>query len=368
MKVNTKEKLVKGSLVALAITPAITNIIPASADEVVAFDLPGIDGSKPEEPTPEPTPPVTEPEKPAPTPEEPDNGGGSGDTSKPPVNEPEQPAPPVYVPEITSEITYNATSYENVIVKQSEVSNVLALTNINITKTTVTKEDGVPVSSIQEVVSPVLVGSVDNTLGVKEVVYTTAGSTNTWSFNINVVKDSAVVSADRGLAINVDNPSVKISQSQAQAMNKVEDFINLNQVSGVNAKGQTQVIAIPNQQAVLDVVNGVVGVHTIQYGIDSTSTLDARNKFIATATIEVEYEESVDETQGGVVNGTVDASQLKGETGNQSTKGSSNQENEVLQTSGFITPNTGVSIEYLALFSVMTIAGITLFMLRKNHK
>lgn len=366
MKEKTKEKLVKGSLVALAIAPAVTNVIPASADEVVTFDLPGIDG-RPEEKPEVPQPPVVEPEQPS-VPEE------KPEVPQPPVVEPEQPsvpevpAPPVYVPEITSEVTYNATSYENVIVKQSEVNNVLALANINITKTTVTKEDGVPVSSIEEVVSPVLVGSVDNTLGVKEVVYTTNGSSNTWSFNINVVKDSAVVSADRGLAINIDNPSVKITQSQAQAMTKVEDFINLNQVSGVNAQGEAQIIAIPNQQAVLDVVNGVVGVHTIQYGIDSTSTLDARNKFIAAATIEVEYEEEVDETVDGQVDGTVDASQLKGETGNQSTKGSSTQENEVLQTSGYYTPNTGVSIQSLTLFSVIAVAGITLFMLRKNHK
>ena len=365
MKENTKEKLVKGSLVALAIAPVVTNVIPASADEVVSYDLPGIDG-RPEE-TPEvPQPPVVEPEQPS-VPEKPEQPEVPSVPDTPSEPTPD-PAPPVYVPEITSEVTYNATSYEDVIVKQSEVNNVLALANINITKTTVTKEYGVPVSSIQEVVSPVLVGSVDNTLGVKEVVYTTAGSTNTWSFNVNVVSDNAVVSADRGLAINIDNPSVKITQSQAQAMTKVEDFINLNKVSGVNAKGQTQTIAIPNQQAVLDVANGVVGVHTIQYGIDSTSTLDTRDKFIATATIEVEYEEQVDETVDGQVDGTVNASQLKGEVGNQNTKGSSNQENEVLQTSGYYTPNTGVSIQSLALFSVMAVAGISLFMLRKNHK
>ena len=365
MKTEIKSKIIKGSLFALALSPIATNFVPMSASELAPKDLPGVDG-RPEEPevpsTPEPTPPTT-PEEPV-QPEEPEVPS----TPEPTPPSKPTPQPPVYEPTITQEVSYTSTSNEAIVVKQGEVGNVLGLANINIVKTTTTKEDGVVVGTTTENVNPVLVGSVDSSLGVKTITYTTTGTDKQWTFTANVVSDNAVVSQDRGVYINVGKPKVSLTQTQALAMTSYDEFVELHNVSAGDANGNYQIVVLPKQVGAVDVRAGKVGTHTIEFGIAKDYSL-TKNVFIATAECEV-VEDGSNVNDSITDEGLKDNSQLKGETGNTTTKEENETKEDTLQQGGYSYQGvkTGISSQYtmLSLLTTVVVSVISLFIIKKN--
>lgn len=364
MKNEIKSKIIKGSLFALALSPIATNFVPMNASELATKDLPNVDGrpDDQEPPVVDPTPPTT-PEQP----EQPEVPEVPSTPEPTPPSEP-TPQPPVYEPTITQEVSFKATSNEAIVVKQGEVGNVLGLANINIVKTTTTKEDGVAVSTTEENVSPTLVGTVDSSLGVKTVTYTTTGTDKQWTFKINVVDNNAVVSQDRGLYINVGKPKVTLTQTQALAMTSYDEFVELHDVSAGDANGNSQIVVLPKQIGAIDVRAGKVGTHTIDFGIAKTYSL-TRDVFKATAECEVIADGSnVDESITD--EGLKDNSELKGETGNITTKEENTTQEDTLQQGGLVYQGvkTGINSKSTMLFLLTTVvvSVISLFGIKRN--
>ena len=350
-----KMKVLKASLLAATLLPIGTMAhLENNASEIVMYDLPSID-QKPEKP-------------------KPDQGTGGETTppNKPEVNpEPPKPAPPVHVPTITSKDTFdNVITSPNIIVRQSEVGSLdlLSACGVTITKTTQTFSDGVLTSTTKEVATPSLVNQPTNSLGVQTISYTTNGTDKTWSFNINVVNDNMFINADRFYAIDIKQQNVVITQSEAQKFTTADSFINLNGVSGIDATGKSVVIAMPIQSSVNDIASGKVGKYSVEYGIsiNSRETTYA-NTFTAQANIEVVADPKqpvVEKPQQ--VEGLVDGSQLKGDTGNQVAQSEVvNEQNETLRQGGTYTPQTGVNTtSTIVLLSTIAISACMLMFIK----
>ena len=366
-----KMKVLKTSLLAATLLPIGTmSILENNASEVVMYDLPGID-QKPEKPQPE-QPEPEQPVEPTP-PEQPEKPSPEVPEEKPDVKpEPPKPAPPVHVPTITSKDTFdNVITSPNIIVRQSEVASLdlLSAAGVTITKTTQTFSDGILTSTTKEVATPILVHQPTNSLGVQTISYTTDGTDKNWSFNINVVNDNMFINADRFYAIDIKQQNVVITQSEAQQLTTADSFINLNGVSGVDATGKNVVIAMPIQSSVNDIASGKVGKYSVVYGIsiNSRETTYA-NTFTAQANIEVVADPKkpvVEKPQQ--VEGLVDGSQLKGDTGNQVAQNEVVDEHKTLRQGGTYTPQTGVSAtSTIVLLSTIAISACVLMFIKRK--
>lgn len=364
-----KMKVLKTSLLAATLLPigAISSL-ENNASEIVMYDLPGID-QKPTKPEPE------QPVEPKPdTKPNPDQGtGGETTPSEKPDTKPEpsKPAPPVHVPTITSKDTFdNVITSPNIIVRQSEIDSLDLLTTagVTITKTTQTFSDGVLTGTTKEVVTPNLVNQPTNSLGVQTISYSTNGTDKTWSFNINVVNDNMFINADRFYAIDIKQQNVVITQSEAQQLTTADSFINLNGVSGIDATGKSVVIAMPIQSSVNDIASGKVGKYSVEYGIsiNSRETTYA-NTFTAQANIEVVADPKqpvVEKPQQ--VEGLVDGSQLKGDTGNQVAQSEVVDQQKTLRQGGTYTPQTGVNTSTVVLLSTIAISACMLMFIKRK--
>lgn len=364
-----KMKILKTSLLAATLLPigAISSF-ENNASEVVMYDLPGID-QKP--PKPEPEQPVEPKPDPKPNPDQ-GTGGETTPPNKPEVKpEPPKPAPPVHVPTITSKDTFdNVIASPNIIVRQSEVSSLdlLSTAGVTITKTTQIFKDGVLTSTTKEVATPSLVNQPTNSLGVQTISYTTNGTDKTWSFNINVVNDNMFINVDRFYAIDIKQQNVVITQSEAQQLTTADSFINLNGVTGLDATGKSVVIAMPIQSSVDDIASGKVGKYSVSYGIsiNSRDTTYA-NSFIAQANIEVVADPEtpvVEKPQQ--VEGLVDGSQLKGDTGNQVAQSEVVDGHKTLRQGGTYTPQTGVNTSTVVLLSTIAISACMLMFIKRK--
>ena len=363
-----KMKILKTSLLAATLLPIGTLAhLENNASEIVMYDLPGID-QKPEKP--EPEQPVEPKPDPKPTPDQ--GSGGETTPSEKPQPEPPKPAPPVHVPTITSKDTFdNVITSPSIVVRQSEVGSLDLLTaaGVTITKTTQTFSDGVLTSTTKEVATPILVNQPTNSLGVQTISYTTNGTDKTWSFNINVVNDNMFINADRFYAIDIKQQNVVITQSEAQQLTTADSFINLNGVSGIDATGKSVVIAMPIQSSVNDIASGKVGKYSVEYGIsiNSRETTYA-NTFTAQANIEVVADPQqpvVEKPQQ--VEGLVDGSQLKGDTGNQVTQSEVIDQQKTLRQGGTYTPQTGVNAtSTIVLLSTIVISACMLMCIKRK--
>lgn len=364
-----KMKILKTSLLAATLLPIGTMAhLENNASEIVMYDLPGID-QKPEKP--EPEQPVAPKPDPKPNPDQ-GSGGETTPSEKPPAKpEPPKPAPPVHVPTITSKDTFdNVITSPNIVVRQSEVGSLDLLTaaGVTITKTTQTFSDGVLTSTTKEVATPSLVNQPTNSLGVQTISYTTNGTDKTWSFNINVVNDNMFINADRFHAIDIKQQNVVITQSEAQQLTTADSFINLNGVTGVDATGKSLVIAMPIQSSVNDIASGKVGKYSVSYGIsiNSRETTYA-NSFTAQAIIEVVADPKtpvVEKPQQ--VEGLVDGSQLKGDTGNQVTQSEVVVQQKTIRQGGTFTPQTGVNTSTVVLLSTIAISACMLIFIKRK--
>lgn len=354
-----KIKILKTSLLAATLLPiGAMSGFENNASEIVMYDLPGID-QKPEKPQPAPKP-------------EPDQGSGGETTpsEKPDVKpEPPKPNPPVHVPTITSKDTFdNVITSPNIIVRQSEVGSLdlLSAAGVTITKTTQTFSDGVLTSTTKELATPSLVNQPTNSLGVQTISYTTNETDKIWSFNINVVNNNMFINADRFYAINIKQQNVVITQSEAQQLTTADSFININGVSGIDATGKSVVIAMPIQSSVNDIASGKVGKYSVEYGIsiNSRETTYA-NTFTAQASIEVVVDQKPEKPQP--VEGLVDGSQLKGDTGNQVAQMEVVDEHKTLRQGGTYTPQTGVNTtSKIILLSTIAISACMLMFIKRK--
>lgn len=360
-----KMKILKTSLLAATLLPIGTMAyLENNASEIVMYDLPGID-QKPQKPDPE------QPVEPKPDPKpNPDQGTG-GETTPPEKPEPPKPKPPVHVPTITSKDTFdNVITSPNIIVRESEVGSLdlLSASGVTITKTTQTFSDGVLTGTTKEVVTPSLVNQPTNSLGVQTITYTTDGTDKTWSFNINVVNDNMFINADRFYAIDIKQQNVVVTQSEAQQLTTADSFINLNGVSGIDATGKNVVIAMPIQSSVNDIVSGKVGKYSVEYGISINSReITYANTFTAQANIEVVADPKtpvVEKPQQ--VEGLVDGSQLKGDTGNQVAQSEVVDQQKTLRQGGTYTPQTGVNTSTVVLLSTIAISACMLMFIKRK--
>ncbi len=358
MEINTKNKIIKASLFTLALSPIATNFVPMSASELSTKDLPSTD-NHPQEPTPQP--PVVEPEEPS-TPEP---------TPPSEPNEPEVPnEPPVWQPEVSIKTSYTANSFDSLVVKQSEVSNVLALAEVTITKTEQTFTEGVLTNEVTTNFTPKLTNTIEG-LGVKTVTYTDSEglSGQEWTFSVNVVPDTALVNSARTLSFNISNPTISLTQAEAIALPDYGKLIELCGVSATDSKGQNLTVVLPKQIGAVDVRSGKVGTHNVEFGIanyyDQTRAIVSDNPFIVSAQVEVLYDGSLETTP--TEEGLVDTNQLKGDASNS--KVSSNSTNEqVVQSGGFVTPNTGTKNNIAMLTTVMLSGTIALSLLLRNKR
>ncbi len=364
-----KMKVFKTSLLAATLLPIVAiSSLENNASEIVMYDLPGID-QKPTKPKPEQ--PVEPKPDPKPNPDQ-GTGGETTPSEKPdPKPEPTKPAPPVHVPTITSKDTFdNVITSPNIIIRQSEVGSLDLLTTagVTITKTTQTFSDGVLTSTTKEVATPNLVNQPTNNLGVQTISYTTNGTDKTWSLNINVVADNMFINADRFYAIDIKQQNVVITQSEAQQLTTADSFINLNGVTGVDATGKSVAIAMPIQSSVNDIASGKVGKYSVSYGIsiNSRETTYA-NSFTAQANIEVVADHKtpvVEKPQQ--VEGLVDGSQLKGDTGNQVAQSEVVDQQKTLRQGGTYTPQTGVNTSTVVLLSTIAISACMLMFIKRK--
>lgn len=361
MKTNTKNKIIKASLFTLALSPIATNFVPMSASELSTKDLPSTD-NRPQEPTPPSQPnPSPEPEVPS-TPEP---------TPPSEPNEPEVPnEPPVWQPEVSVKTTYNADSFGSLVVKQGEVSNVLSLAEVTITKTEQTFTEGVLTNEVTTNVTPKLTNTIEG-LGVKTVTYTDSEglSGQEWTFSVNVVPDTALVNSARTLSFNIDNPTISLTQAEAIALPDYGKLIELCGVSATDSQGQDLTVVLPKQIGAVDVRSGKVGTHNVEFGIanyyNQTRNIVSDNPFIVSAQVEVLYDGSLETTP--TEDGLVDKNELKGDSSN--TKVSSNTTNEqVVQNGGYVTPRTGIKNNIAMLTTVMLSGTIALSLLLRNKR
>lgn len=368
-----KTKLIKQSLLALTLLPiGAMSIIENDASEVSTYDLPGID-QRPEQPE----PPKPEPEKPVePTPPtQPETPSPEVPEEKPDVKpEPPKPAPPVHVPTIKQEVTYDGTSTSpNIIIKQSEIgSDLVGLAGLSVSKTTKTFSDGVLTDTDTSDVTPIIKNQPTNQIGVQTITYGTEGTDKTWTFNVNVVDDTTIISQDRYLGMQIAKPEITLTQSQAQKLKTVDDFIATNGVTAFDASGATQTVSMPKQVGAMDVFAGKVGTHTVEYGIAKQYNTRGTGAFTATATITVVEDPKVPTpiNPDAIVDGLVDKEQLKDENGNQVAKVEQHQEDKVVQQGGTYQPKssvqTGIATTSIALTAVIGISVLGLLFMKKN--
>lgn len=355
MKKENTSKFIKTGLVALAVTPALTNLLETSANELDfrTTNIPGV-GDRPEENepvNPDPQPPVTpEPpeQQPPTTPEPPEQ--------QPPVT-PEPPQQPV----VEFKYVFEGTSNDAVIVKQSEVGNILSLANVKIQKTTTTLTDGAPTETVTEEATPILVGSVDNSLGVKTVTFTADDPvcTDQWTFTVNVVNENALIDSTRSLMFNINKSDVTLTQSQSQAIADPNEFITLCEVSAFDANGNELTVTLPTQEGAANVRAGIVGTHRVEFGVEKTAlkarTIVSQNPFIVAASVTVTDEGLVENTP--TQDGLVDRNQLLGYDSAKMKSSTSTS-----------TVSTGTTNNLFVILTSLVVAALSLTFIKKRNK
>lgn len=332
-------KIVKISLLATAFVPMMVNFIPNQASEVVK-GLPSIE-EKPTEPKPE-TPNPDKPVVPQPQP----------NPEQPKPDKPQNPNPVPPVPEI--QYVYESTVQKPyIIIAQKEVGKLDLFKESGITVTKTTNTTNKPSTTVT--VTPELITQPTTTLGLQELTYGVPGTNMTWTFHVNVVVDQTYISPDRYLGILVSQPEVTINQTQAQSLATVNDFVTLNQVTGVNAKAEVEQITMPEQIGATDVVVGKVGKHDVEYGIASNPTGRAATQpFTAPAIINVTEDPNkpIPVNPNAQVQGLVEQTSLKGIFGNQTPETSRKDVVKTGEAVGLALPIAAIAVSTIALFFV----------------
>ena len=340
-------KIIKTSLLATAFVPMMVNFIPNQASEVVK-GLPSIE-EKPTDPKPNPEPPQPE----TPNPDKPVEPQPQPNPEQPKPDKPQNPNPSQPLPEI--QYVYESTVQKPyIIIAQKEVGKLDLFEESGITVTKTTNTTNKPSTTVT--VTPELITQPTTTLGLQELTYGVPGTNMTWTFHVNVVVDQTYISPDRYLGILVSQPEVTINQTQAQSLATVNDFVTLNQVTGVNAKAEVEQITMPEQIGATDVYAGKVGKHNVEYGIASNPTGRAATQpFTAPAIIDVTEDPNkpTPVNPNAQVQGLVEQTSLKGIFGNQTPETS---RKGVVQTGaafGLALPITAIAVSTIALFFVV---------------
>lgn len=341
-------KIVKTSLLATAFVPMMVNFIPNQASEVVK-GLPNIE-EKPTEPQPNPEQPQPEtpnPDKPVDPQPQP-----NPNPEKPNPDKPQNPNPVPPVPEI--QYVYESTVQKPyIIIAQKEVGKLDLFKESGITVTKTTNTTNKPSTTVP--VTPELLTQPTTTLGLQELTYGVPGTNMTWTFHVNVVVDQTYISPDRYLGILVSQPEVTINQTQAQSLATVNDFVTLNQVTGVNAKAEVEQITMPKKIGATDVFAGKVGKHNVEYGIATNPTgRAAAQPFTAPAIINVteDPQNPIPVNPNAQVQGLVEQTSLKGIFGNQSPVTTRKGVVKTAAAVGITLPITAIAVSTIALFFV----------------
>ena len=254
-------KIIKGGLLALVLSPIALETSLINASEVETYDLPGT-GDRPQDPdngNGENTP--SDPGNGENTPSDPGNGdnnnGGNGGSQNPEVPE----------PVVTVSYDYTTQAIQNLIIKESEVNDVLSIAEVEITETENTFTNDVISNTTTIKLTPTLVSPI-TTSGVQTVVYTDAeGKSNqTWTINVNVVSEDTIINNARTLAFNIANPDVTITQAEALAINSYDELISLCGVSAQDTDGNNLTVVLPKQVGAIDVRSGKIGTHKVEFG------------------------------------------------------------------------------------------------------
>ena len=251
--------------------------------------------------------------------------------------------PPVTPPVIgeivdTNIVVTNKATSKNIIIKQSELKDVVKLAELGIKeiKTTTIKTtptiDGVaqPENATSETyteerdVEVKLTSEIKNNLGVQNIKFTSRDGKEVFNFTINVVNNNHTLSLDRGLGMNIEIPAVILTNADAKGLGTVNSngaitfdlnkLTSLQKVTGIDING-ARTIKVVADPKLNDIVRGVAGVYIVTYGIDNSS-INNKESFLIEGKIIVEEGIAIEPDIDIDQNGGVTEDQLENEDGN----------------------------------------------------
>lgn len=272
--------------------------------------------------------------------------------------------PRVTIPEEVKESMYisDGKYRSKLCVRQSDINESI-LSDIFASLTITYKKDGEKLTYVYENPSQAFLDKavqfdkpLSTTIGIQKIkliIDKEHGMLEPIEVQVNVVPDNAVISEDLFMAMMVGNANPTISVEQAKSMRDLQSFVDLNQVTSIDADGvQRKMWLDKDQEGVKQVQAGNVGTFDIKYFV-TTKEITTRDGdgYYVDAKITVQNDESQEPGIDQPTSGNEDGTQGSISTPNKN------------ETTTNHTPNKGVATGTIGIMPIITVAGIAAILL-----